>query len=715
MPSVTSRLSRPKISVRRRELPSGPLAGRYPVAAAMVVLFLVPYLGLSSALGPIQPLIAQQLHMSAQTMSLTSGMANAGYALGTVLAVQFAQHLPQRRMAVCYAVLLLVGSVLAAAATNSGMFIAGHILQGLCTSLLLIAAAPALLLGYPASRLRWTTIVFDMCIFGAVAAGPLIGGAQASFHAWRPLFWIMAGVAAVALLLSLVTFQDAPPADRSAPRDPGVIALAAGGSVAAFWGASELTSHRFLDPVAIVPLLGGLALIIVLWVYQYRARRPLLNIRPLVSTIPVTGIVIAVCAAATATSVIALTSTVLAPRYTPLHVGLLYVPELGAAVITAIVFGAVFNTRLLHYYALAGMVLLAAGIAVFRIAIPPTNTTTLVGSGLTGAGIGASVVPALYLAGFSLRAASIQRVYAILEMLRAVAAFMVVPVLLHFATTAGAPTATMGTALWVSFGLSAGGALAGICLYLLGRVRPSAPSIETWMGGEEPAWTSPPLLALARGIPAPRPLDVRREYTPDERGRPASLLVSGLRRWGVARGRDSQPGLVLFAYDGSAPAMDAINEAGRQFPVGRETLVLTVWRTFSVGFLPDGGAEFDAASGEEVRQAAGRTAAHGASLAKAAGFRARSAAVEGAPTWKAIVDAADENQASMIILGARRHAGPGVLAMGSVAAAVAAHTRRPVLIVHGQGLYASRQPKSRLGTMDIQQRTPHDSYGGHDG
>ena len=32
--------------------------------------------------------------MSVQTMSLGSGMANAAYAVGTVLAVQFAQHCP---------------------------------------------------------------------------------------------------------------------------------------------------------------------------------------------------------------------------------------------------------------------------------------------------------------------------------------------------------------------------------------------------------------------------------------------------------------------------------------------------------------------------------------------------------------------------------------------------------------------------------------------
>jgi hypothetical protein len=81
-----------------RMLRPGPLAGRYPAVAAMVVLFLVPYLALSAALQPIEPLIAGRLHMSPQATSLASGMANATYAIGTVVAVQFAQHLPQRMM-----------------------------------------------------------------------------------------------------------------------------------------------------------------------------------------------------------------------------------------------------------------------------------------------------------------------------------------------------------------------------------------------------------------------------------------------------------------------------------------------------------------------------------------------------------------------------------------------------------------------------------------
>src|SRR6516162_11798852 len=109
----------------------GPLAGHYPAAAAMVVLFLTPYLGLSSALQSVAPIIAAQLHMSLQAVNLTSGLANAGYAAGTVLAVQFSQLLPQRRMLLVYGTMLVAASVLAAAATSPAMFIAGHVLQGL--------------------------------------------------------------------------------------------------------------------------------------------------------------------------------------------------------------------------------------------------------------------------------------------------------------------------------------------------------------------------------------------------------------------------------------------------------------------------------------------------------------------------------------------------------------------------------------------------------
>ncbi len=482
----------------------GPLAHHYWPAAAMVVFALIPYLALSAALGPIMPIIARQLHMSMQTMALASGMGNAAYAVGTVLAVQFAQHLPQRRMMLAYAALLVLGSVLAAAAQNAGMFIAGHVLQGLSTSLLLIGAVPPLALGFGVERLRETAVIMSMGIFGAVAAGPVIGGLQASAHGWRPLFWIIAAISAASLLLALLTYEYQPPANRSAPWDPKAIGLAAVGSVAAFYGASELFSHEFLAFRTAVPLFGGFALIILLVVYQYRAPRPLLIVRPMLgSTIPVAGILVALFAAAASVSVTQLTASLQAGLYSPVHLGLLYLPELAGAVLTAVALGLLITRWELQLLPLVGMGFLAAGIGIFRISLPPGQALTLIGSGVIGIGLGATVAPALFAAGFSLPSASLQRVFALVELLRAVAAFMIAPIFAHFATG----IVGTGVALWISLGLALGGAAIAVALYLLGGARPQTPDLDGFVGGETPAWHSPPLLDRLRRSRAASEMD----------------------------------------------------------------------------------------------------------------------------------------------------------------------------------------------------------------
>jgi nucleotide-binding universal stress UspA family protein len=144
-------------------------------------------------------------------------------------------------------------------------------------------------------------------------------------------------------------------------------------------------------------------------------------------------------------------------------------------------------------------------------------------------------------------------------------------------------------------------------------------------------------------------------------------------------------GPVVFAYDGSDLAKLAIEEAGRQLGPGRDAVVLTVWRPFAVGFIPPPGVEFDAAASEEVGRAAEETAAHGAAVAQAAGFRAESMAVKDAPTWKGISRVADERDASLIALGSHGKSGVTGVVLGSVAGDVAAHSGRTVLIVHRRG------------------------------
>ncbi len=66
------------------------------------------------------------------------------------------------------------------------------------------------------------------------------------------------------------------------------------------------------------------------------------------------------------------------------------------------------------------------------------------------------------------------------------------------------------------------------------------------------------------------------------------------------------------------------------------------------------------------------------------------------PSAAAVVDSADEHDASLIVLGSHRRAGLGGRVAGKIAADVATRTDRPVLIVHQDGAAgAPRAPGRR--------------------
>jgi nucleotide-binding universal stress UspA family protein len=147
----------------------------------------------------------------------------------------------------------------------------------------------------------------------------------------------------------------------------------------------------------------------------------------------------------------------------------------------------------------------------------------------------------------------------------------------------------------------------------------------------------------------------------------------------IETGRPEGP--VLFAYDGFEDAKAAIRQAARQFPSGRSAIVLTVWEPFaSMPFASTpstpGGLE------QSIEREARRIADEGARLARKCGFDAQSVAERGDSIWQRIVQSAEEHDASMVVLGAQGRTNTQLLARGSVAAAAAEHTARPVLIVH---------------------------------
>ncbi|MER6509496.1 universal stress protein [Nonomuraea sp. NPDC048881] len=152
---------------------------------------------------------------------------------------------------------------------------------------------------------------------------------------------------------------------------------------------------------------------------------------------------------------------------------------------------------------------------------------------------------------------------------------------------------------------------------------------------------------------------------------------------------------ILIAYDGSPDARHAVEEAARLFP-GASAVVLYARQPLeSLAAHLEGHPALEDLRDIDARtmDASERLAAEGADLARSLGLRAepRVASVPEEVVAAAIVDAAEEVDASLIVLGSRGRQGLRALLSGSTSTHVMHATARPTLIVPSKPLADARR------------------------
>ncbi|WP_308354275.1 MFS transporter, partial [Streptomyces sp. NP-1717] len=477
-----------------------PLAGNYPAAVALALLALSPYLILTTATSLAEPQIIGGIGATVYELQLSSGMSNAAYAFGAVAAADLVQRFARRRVYLICECGFVLSSVLALSAQNIGMFAAGLVLQGLFTGMLLVAALPPLIIGHPIGRLQTTAAVVSLGLFGMVAFGPLVGGLVGSLGGWRPLFAGVGTLALIGLFIGSLTFEGNDPPDRRAKFDWTAIPLAFGTTALPFFGVAWLTRGDFSDPEFYVPVVVGLTCGVFLVGGQYRKAHPLMPVRPISNTLPVVGTLNAMLVGACFTTLLELIEVYLTREagYSPLRIGALVTPQILGVVIAALLFRRLMSTRWTPFLALCGTISVAIGAAVLLAASTSSASATVpVASFFLGFGAGAGVTPGLFLAGFSVPAAQIGPTFALVELLRSEAAFLIGPVLLHFALVQGLADG-FHQAVGITLGITVVGTLGLVVLYVLGGARPEAPDLVSWHAGTSTGYHSPALLAAVR-------------------------------------------------------------------------------------------------------------------------------------------------------------------------------------------------------------------------
>jgi nucleotide-binding universal stress UspA family protein len=164
--------------------------------------------------------------------------------------------------------------------------------------------------------------------------------------------------------------------------------------------------------------------------------------------------------------------------------------------------------------------------------------------------------------------------------------------------------------------------------------------------------------------------------------------------------------MIVICFDGSKDARAAIERAGELYP-SQPATVVTVWEpmmevwaraTPGFGLVPSvpNAEELD----QETRKAADETASEGVKLAAERGLEAKPLVVTQQTTpAQAILAAADELDASVIVVGTRGLRGVKSVLLGSVSNELVHHADRSVTVVPSAEL-AELRAKALLNEPD---------------
>ena len=461
------------------------------------LLALSPDFILSSSLGLLRPTVAQSLGAQPGLVFWASILSNAALALGAVLAADLAQRFRNRPLFFTYEVLFIAGSVLGTFAPSVGFLIAGHTIQGLSTGLLLVAALPPLVTGFPVQRLKTTIPAVVVGLFGAVTAGPLVGGFVSRSGAWRVLFAVTLGIGVLTLLLALFALAEREALNPGAKVDVSALLLSISGTGLTFFGVGQLMRAGWGSPGFYAPLAAGLSLLIVLVVLERYRGEALMPVGPLTTTFPVMGILAAIISGAAFTGLLELTVLFLEKvrGLDAWSAGLLFWPTLVAGIVGAGIVGAVLTTRWVLTLPLFGMsALTLAALFLTGVASGTGDGRILFISGALGLGASLTVTPGLLMAALSVQPMLVGRAIALVELLRLASAYAVGPVLVYLAQSYGAqPLTGLHAAFWIVFGFMLFGIVVITLIYLYGGTRIHPPGLDTFLEEGEPAFDSPPI------------------------------------------------------------------------------------------------------------------------------------------------------------------------------------------------------------------------------
>jgi EmrB/QacA subfamily drug resistance transporter len=169
-----------------------------------------------------------------------------------------------------------LGSLGCALSRSIDVLILFRVIQGVAGAMLMPNTLAILRATFPAEKLTQAVGIWGATSALAVAAGPIVGGLLVQHVSWESIFLLNLPLGAIALSVTLTVVAESRETQRSQGFDfPGVISLALGLAMV-IWALIKAQSHPWLSAYVLGFGIGGLAILALFVIREWKAKDPML-------------------------------------------------------------------------------------------------------------------------------------------------------------------------------------------------------------------------------------------------------------------------------------------------------------------------------------------------------------------------------------------------------------------------------------------------------
>jgi EmrB/QacA subfamily drug resistance transporter len=431
------------------------------------------------------PTIRVHLGASIEQLEWTVNAYTLSFAVLLMTGAALGERFGRRRMFAAGLAIFSLASAACALAPNVGLLIAARAVQGVGAALVMPLGLTLLSAAYPPETRARALGIFSGVTGLAVLGGPVIGGAITQGIAWQWIFWINVPIG---LLTIPVVFRrvDESYGPRTAP-DIGGLALITGAAVGIVWALVRGNSAGWGSVEVIAALVVGASLAVAFVLWERRTAEPMLPMALFASRPFSSGnaAIFFLCTSLYGAVFFMAQFLQTAQHQGPLDAGIRLLPWTGTLFIVAPLTGARISRIGERPFAVAGLLLQAAGMGWIALIAGPDVAYWRLVAPLALAGCGVSMaMPAIQNAVMgSVAPISLGKASGTFNMLRQLGGVFGIATLVAVFTGAGSYGSAhlfsdgFTAALGVSAALSLVGALASVGLPARAQVATvSAPS-----------------------------------------------------------------------------------------------------------------------------------------------------------------------------------------------------------------------------------------------